>query len=281
MKGYLSVTSYGGNSPNSEYEYLTGNSVGWFPYGTNAFRGLVNDKQEAMPGILKSLGYHTVGLACSGPGLYDVGKVYRDLFKFDESYFWKQFFSRPRYHNGYVLDRVAYDGMLDLFKKRTQENPGQPMFMFLTTYQNHGPYREVARTTVRVKGYEDIYQLNTYLHGLKLSDQTLKELIEYFETLEDDVVLVLYGDHNPSIPEYTEKALGDERDALPLEKRVLLHTTPYLIWANFPIGHEIENMSLSYLSSKVMKIAGLPKTAYQNFLNDTKQYIPWLIHLHT
>ena len=35
-------------------------------------------------------------------------------------------------------------------------------------------------------------------------------------------------------------------------------------------------MSLSYLSSKLMEVAGLPKTAYMNFLQDTEKHLPML-----
>lgn len=94
--------------------------------------------------------------------------------------------------------------------------------------------------------------------------------------MDDDIVIVLFGDHHPSLRSFTNKYLGGRRENLPMEKRVLLHITPYLIWANYPIEEATENMSLSYLSSKVMEVAGFPKTVYMNFLDDTKKHIPML-----
>jgi len=198
------------------------------------------------------------------------------LFKFNETYFKNEFYNVTLLHNERVLDKTVFNALIRFYNENKKKNPDQPLFLYLTTMQNHSPYNKINKVTVTVKGYEDIYQLNTYLTGVKLTDDALKELIEYFSKVDDDVVVVLFGDHHPSIRQFTDKYLGGTTVSLPLEKRVLLYQTPYLIWANYPIEGRIENMSLSYVSSSVMEVAGFPKTAYRSFLDDTKKHVPMM-----
>ena len=57
-----------------------------------------------------------------------------------------------------------------------------------------------------------------------------------------------------------------------LRKRYLV---PYLVWANYDIdGATQQNTSLNYLSAEVLKAAGVPTDAYQNFLLDLQKSYP-------
>ena len=58
-----------------------------------------------------------------------------------------------------------------------------------------------------------------------------------------------------------------------------MYHTPYYIWANFDIDKEKsigENklVSVSFLQSEIMDIAGLPKTGYQKFISDISRNYP-------
>ena len=56
-----------------------------------------------------------------------------------------------------------------------------------------------------------------------------------------------------------------------------LFTTPFFIWANYKIQPEEGHyFALSYLSSKVMEVAGIPKTPYMKFLDEMKKHVPLL-----
>ena len=274
IKGFVSTTAYGGHSCDSEYEFLTGNSMGFFRYGLSAYLGILNDVQESLTYVLNDLGYNTIACSCARRDIWGVGKAYK-LLEFNESYFSTEFYTIGQTHNGQGLDRDAFKGMLDIYDRRPKD---KPLFFYFTSMQNHGDYFDIPNATVRAKGYEKVSQLNSYLTGLKLTDDAVKELIEHFSKVKEDVVIVFYGDHHPHIPKFTEKALGGPKDELPVEKRVLLQMTPYFIWANYPIKEEKENIALSYLSSKVMEVAGLPKSAYMNFLMDTKKHVPMITY---
>ena len=272
VKGYVSVSAYGGLSCNSEYEFLTGNSMGFYLYGTSAYDGLTNEKQEALTFLFNDLGYNTIATACTKPHVWHVKDNYKKLH-FNESYFAEEFYKKTKTHNGRVLDKIAFDAVVNIYNHRPRD---KPLFIFLTTIQNHAKYQKLDNPTVYGTEYKDVYELSSYLTGLKLTDDALKDLIAYFSKVKEDVLIVFYGDHHPHLPAFTEKHLRSSTRDLPLEKRTLLQTTPYFIWTNYPSESQQENMSLSYLSSKVFDVAGFPRTTYMNFLEDTKKHLPML-----
>ena len=69
--------------------------------------------------------------------------------------------------------------------------------MFLTTMQNHGRYKPIPNPTVTVKKFNNPGNVNTYLTGLKMTDDSIKKLLGYFKKVKEDVVVVFYGDHYP------------------------------------------------------------------------------------
>jgi len=273
-RGFVSVTAFGGHTCNSEYEYLTGNSMGFYPPSYAAYLGMVNSRQESLTYILNDYGYHTVGCSAASSEIWAMGKNYK-LLEFKDTFFLESdFYNKTATHNKRPLDSIVIKGMIDnIYNKRPKD---KPLFLFLTTMQNHGSYGKIKNATVFARDYQDVYQLSTFLTGIKMTDDCVKKLIEYFSKEKEDVVLVFYGDHQPHIPEFTEKLVGGAKQDLPVEKRALFQFTPYFVWANYPIKSKRENIALSYLSSKVMEIAGLPKTAYMNFLDDTKKMVPMM-----
>ena len=271
-KGYVSVSAYGAHSCNSEYEFLTGNSMGFYKFGKNAYNGIANKKQEALTFLFNDLGYDTIACASTSKGIWAIGKNYK-ILEFNETFYAGEFYHSWRTHNGRILDKVVLDGVIDIYNKRSKN---QPLFIFLTTIQNHKDYNKISNPSVYAKSYKDDDSLSCYLSGLKLSDDATKDFLDHFSKVDEDVVVVFYGDHHPHLPSFTEKHLGSSIQNLPVEKRVLLQTTPYFIWTNFETEAQEENISLSYLSTKLFEVAGLPKTAYMNFLDDTKKHLPML-----
>ena len=52
------------------------------------------------------------------------------------------------------------------------------------------------------------------------------------------------------------------------------YTVPYFIWANYDIPEETKNMSANYLSSYMLKTAGLKMTGYNKYLLDLQKQLP-------
>ncbi len=57
IKGNLYVPVHGSGTSNTEYEFLTGNSMSFFPAGSNAFSLYIKDERPSIVSTLGSLGY--------------------------------------------------------------------------------------------------------------------------------------------------------------------------------------------------------------------------------
>ena len=86
----------------------------------------------------------------------------------------------------------------------------------------------------------------------------------------------MFGDHQPNVETgFLEELYGKDYDELSPEELALRYQTPFVLWANYDI-EEAENVDISanYLSTLLMDAAGLPKSAYQNFLSELREKLP-------
>ena len=151
-----------------------------------------------------------------------------------------------------------------------------PQFCFAVTMQNHGDYNKPGfEPSLSVRGFEN-REVNTYLSLLRESDRAFEELIRFFEKQEEPVVVLLYGDHQPTMPEnFLEWLHAGSLNSL--DELELKYEIPYWIWANYDLGENTEGLtSINYLSGFLLKAAGLPLSPYNAFLEDTRQTIPAL-----
>ncbi len=114
-----------------------------------------------------------------------------------------------------------------------------------------------------------------YLSLMKESDAALEYLISYFKSVDEDVVIVFFGDHQPAIEqEFYEELAGDKTSE---QLQFDMHTTPFFIWANYDIEeHTGEMTSTNYLSNYIYDVAQLPKPGYNLFLEQLQDKVPVL-----
>ena len=54
-----------------------------------------------------------------------------------------------------------------------------------------------------------------------------------------------------------------------------MYLTPFFIWANYDIEEEtVDAISLNYLATLLLDVAGLPKTEYQQYLTELHEILP-------
>lgn len=270
VKGFVTVSAYGGYSCNSEYEFLTGNSMGFFPMGSAAYTQYVKTKQDSLVSYFDSFGYDTVAMASCSPTLWNLRNAY-NLIGFETQIYESQLIgSNPEYINGKLSDRTLFRDAISRF-----ENKGDnPMFLFMTTMQNHASYAWLDDPAVELQGREH-NTAEAYLSAIYETDKALEELITYFETVDEDVVIVFFGDHYPHIPSFSEELLGGGLGSLSTEQNARLHQTPFFIWANYDIEEQdgVE-ISLNYLSNKLIEVCGMPKTDFQQYLDTVMAEVP-------
>ncbi len=279
IKGNLFVSIFGAGTCNSEFEVLTGNSMAFLPSGSIGYTQFVKDE---MPNITKTLAAHDyTGNIALHPYLADGWNrptVY-PLFGF-EQFLSQDDFENPEMIRKYISDAENYNKIIDLYEANRSEETEDPFFLFTVTMQNHGGFskdygnmvNEIEITDEALKDAE----AEQYLSLVKKSDDAFKELVEYFEDQDEPTMIVMWGDHMPSVhDEFYEKLYGKDLGDLTTEELQKKYQVPFLIWANYDIEEkEIDALSANYLSSYVLENADLEMTPYQRYLYDLSKKLP-------
>lgn len=270
-RAYSSV--YGGNTCNSEYEFLTGNSMAFLPNGSKPYQQYIDREQTALPSILKSYGYHCVAVHPGARDAWQRIEAYPYL-GFDEFVDAEIFDVKRSFEHRLTSDRSCYEQLIYEYE-RWQEVGGSPLFLFNVTIQNHGGYEdENYETQVRVAGAEGRWpKAEQYLTLTKRSDEALELLLDYFEHVDGPVVILFFGDHWPKLEEgFVSQLLRDTNGLNPIMAQ---YQVPFFIWANYPLeAQEVEAVSLNYLSGLLLRSAGLEGTGYTNYLEKLRQTLP-------
>lgn len=276
ISGHLNVSVLGGNTANTEFEFLTGNTMAFLPQGSVAYQQYVKNNDYSIATYLKSKGYDTIAMHPYNASGWDRDKVY-PLLGFDTFYSLKDWVNPVKIRK-YVSDQSCYDKIIELYE---QKDANTPFFLFNVTMQNHSSYSEEYdnfHPDITVEGTNSKI-LPNYLSLIKLSDQALCNLIEYFSQADEDTIIVFFGDHQPSnsVAAPVWKINGKSGDSLTEEEEALRYKVPFIIWANYDIeaASNVET-SANYLGSHVLRAAGLPLYDYRNYLSQLEGQYPVL-----
>ena len=266
--GRALVSVLGGNTCQSEYEFLTGNSVEFapnlFPYATE-----IKGNIYSLVTTLKSQGYHAIATHPNVGTNWNRSVVYKHM-QFDDMYFIDDYEEDSEYIREFVSDRTVFDKIL------TWIDEPQPQFVFAVTMQNHGGYIEDSiiegqKLSVVRKGVTKTEGIDEYLSLIYESDKALEEFIEKLDTLERPTVFVMFGDHFPMMmDEWMSSSENEDKGQSEFEKSQIKYATPYIVHANYDVDlSDIpEYLSVNYLGANVLEACGLKKTAYDNYLLD-------------
>ena len=285
IKGTAVVSVKGGNTANSEYEFLTGNSMAFLPGGSIPYQQYIREDMPTLASQLKELGYRTCAMHPYGASGWNRNKVY-EYFGFDESYF-KPDFSNASILREYVTDLATYQKIVDIYHEKEE---GEPLFVFDVTMQNHSSYsKEYDNFTpdVEVYGSDQDKLLERYLSLIKISDAAFGQLVEYFEDQEEPTVILMFGDHQPADwvvePIYKMNGMSDSSEWSESMER---YEVPFVLWANYDIDTEAitsrmgyENtekgmLSINYLSTLLLETAGVALNPSQLYMRDLAVQFP-------
>lgn len=272
-KGYAMASVFGGNTANSEFEFLTGNSMAFLPANTVAYNLFVKEENAfSVVDIMNKSGYLTVGMHPEPGSNWNRTELYK-YFGFRETYFLEDKgtsesfvndkpLTDEEYYRGHVSDSAIYDRIIELYE---QKEEGTPLFTFAVTMQNHGGYTSKNfEYTVDLGG--DYASENEYLSSVQNADAALAELIAYFEAQEEDTLIVFFGDHQPSLTSNFYSEYFGLNDSSTTKEMQAKYAVPYLYWGNFDFECSLSGLtSLNYLSSHMLEIADLPKTEFLKF----------------
>lgn len=174
VSGTCAVSSdMGTGTANSEFEFLTGNSMAYFK-GNTPYVQFIDTETPSLASLLAGRGYSTMAMHA---------------------------YERAGYNRVKVYDRLGFE-----------------------TY----------------KGIEDFDVDLDYARGYPTDEANYRQLISYFETVDEPTVVLFFGDHEPRLSnEFYSSWFTDEND-LDLETTAQLHKTPLLHMGQLQFEHRID-----------------------------------------
>lgn len=280
IKGYTYSSVFGGNTANSEFEFLTGNTLAFLPDNSVPYQLFLRNEVPGLTYTLRDQGYQpAMALHPYFRTGYSRYKIY-PLMGFDQFYTSDNFSVFSETVNFHITDFEDYKKIISLYERSRLTDPDAPFYMFNVTMQNHGSYDGNTFETgdeVQLTGkFRFYYKTEQFLNMMKMSDDALKYLIRYFKEVDEPTVVVFFGDHQPDLEEnFYNTLLGTDIQDLEGESLEQLYKVPFLIWANYDIPEQtVERTSNNYLSTYLAEITGMKQTGYLRFLTELRKEIP-------
>ncbi len=305
VKGNLYVPVIGAGTSNTEFEFLTGHTTAFLPSGSNAYMLYIKNPIASLVSTLEGQGYSSYTLHpyyssgwnrvsvyqnmgfnsfISLENLIDVSILNDYIQNGSDADYLQSLVSQyyPERQNmlirQYVSDEYNYQVLINDFENRDKSIP---YFAFNVTMQNHGGYSAGASNfneCIGITSTDKYYnKTSKYLSLVKASDDAFKGLVEYFSKVKEPTVICMFGDHQPSIEKsFIASLLGvNSLNNLSIEQEQQRHVTPFFIWANYDIEEEyIDKLSVNYLSSYVLDVAGVKLTEYNKYLLKLSETLP-------
>lgn len=261
---YSSV--FGGNTPNAEYEFLTGDSLLFYTGTPIPYETAIRQDVPALPGLLAQLGSGTVAMHPNEGIVWSREQVYPKL-GFERLVFLADYENTEMLRR-YVSDQANYSQVL-----RVLEEADGPQFLFNVTIQNHGSYEEedFVNLNALLDSRTSCSQTRQYLTLVKESGAALKEFLQQLEQRPRKTYVVFFGDHQPWVDEAFYSQYESGQDA----QEHLRYQVPYFIWCNQ--SQEEQQLPLCGLNDLQLYLAGqagLPLTGYQKLLAQVAQRYP-------
>ena len=264
--GYYKVPSVGAGTANTEFESITGMSLHYFGPGEYPYKSILTEKTcESAPYVLKELGYATHAIHNNEANFYGRKSVLPNL-GFDT-------FTSAEYMpgeddtnvQGWIRDEILTEEIL-----KCMDSTEGPDYIYTISVQGHGSYPEepvLEDPQITVSGSpttEKDCQWEYYVNEIHEMDNFVGELVEAMEAYGEDTVLVMYGDHLPTMDLTVEDV--DNK---------YLFQTEYVIWDNIGLKRQESNLAAYQMAAAVMDRIGIHEGTIFRFhqaRKNTKNY---------
>lgn len=270
--GYLNVFNIGYGTCNTEFEIMTGMNLDDFGPGEVPYKTILQKTTcESTAYNLKEYGYSTHAIHNNDGTFYSRKWVFENLG-------YDTFTSIEYMH---VTEFTPMDWAKDKFLTeeilKAIRSTEEPDYIYTISVQGHGSYPSASKLenpAVTVSNVSDEGRKNAieyYANQIREMDEFIKELTTELSKLDEEVILVMYGDHLPGLG-FSEEDLENGS----------LYQTEYIIWNNMNLPIENEDVETYQLSAKVLKMLGMDSGVinkyHQNYQND-EEYLSGLQNL--
>lgn len=264
--GYYKVPSIGAGTANTEFETITGMSLRYFGPGEYPYKSILTETTcESAPYIFKELGYTTHAIHNNEANFYGRKTIFPNL-GFD-TYVSEEYMPEEDQKNalGWVKDGILTEEIM----KCLDSSEGSD-YIYTISVQGHGAYPEepmLEDPEITVSGSpteEKNNQWEYYVNEISEMDEFIKDLTETLAEYPEDVVLVMFGDHLPTMDLTVED----------VENKYLFQTQ-YVIWDNFGLKKKDVNLSSYQIAAEVMDRIGIHEGTifrYHQARRNTKNY---------
>ncbi len=285
--GKLVVPGYGGSTESTEFEFLTGASQYLLDSSMpTAYKTYITQPTYGLVQYFKDNGYSSVAFHPGYPWFYNRKIAYEklgfDKFVSRDDMSW----DTPEF-NGYILDSVAAEWIINEYVDHYEANPQTPYFNFTVTIENHGPYtvsennKKTLYKRPKKMSDENYNIINNYLNGIYDTDMLLGEIFAFAKTREEPVAILFFGDHLPFLDEENEcfDALGYSVSHKTDKGLTNKYMVEYLMWCNNAaeeiIGDvkkgEGPTISSNFLGTELLNYLGMEKSPFFNYVEKVQE----------
>ena len=281
-RGCALSSVFGAKTPNSEWEYMTGNSMAFLPSGSVVYEQYLDQQPSSIVSTLKNEGYKAIAMHPYYSTGWRRNTVYPRL-GFDEMYFYDgegtgSIFDGTKILREYITDEEMFEKLIDKYKENMENDPDTPLFIMGITMQNHGGYKDTYDNFTNTVHYQGGYypDADQYLSCIHATDSAVETLINYFSSVDKPVEIIFFGDHYPSLDNGFFRSLnGKGTSGLTLAGLEDLFSVPFFIWHNYDTEEKtIDRTSLNYLSTMALEDANIDLPPYNQFLADMMEAVP-------
>lgn len=264
--GYYKVPSVGAGTANTEFESITGMSLHYFGPGEYPYKSILKETTcESAPYVLKNLGYTTHAIHNNEANFYGRRSIFPNL-GFD-TFTSAEYMKDENQKNplGWTKDSVLTDEIV-----KCLDSTDGPDYVYTISVQGHGDYPSepvLENPEITVSG-APTEELNNkweyYVNQIHEMDNFVKELTDKLADYPEDVILVMYGDHLPTMGLTVEDV--DNK---------YLFQTEYVMWDNFGLKKKKENLAAYQMAAEVMDRVGIHEGTifrYHQARRNTKNY---------
>lgn len=261
--GRLTVPAVGAGTANIEFEVMTGISVKFFGPGEYPYKSILKDVTvESTPYDLKTLGYTAHAIHNHRGAFYGRNKVFANMGfdTFTSLEYMNNVMKTPK---NWAKDGILIEQILDALNSTEGSD-----YIYTISVQGHGKYPSEmlidspAVTVTQSVSEEQKWAYEYYANQIYEMDLFVKELTETLQNYDEDIILVMYGDHLPALDNIEENVTADE-----------LYKTRYVIWDNFGMKKKDRDLATYELTAEVLKrldiSAGMMTKYHQNYEDDT------------
>lgn len=264
--GYYKVPAVGAGTANTEFESITGMSLHYFGPGEYPYKSILKETTcESAPYVLKNLGYSTHAVHNNEANFYGRRSIFPNL-GFD-TFTSAEYMAGENDKNplGWTKDEVLTDEII-----KCLDSTEGPDYVYTISTQGHGAYPEeqlIDDPEITVTGAATEAQNNQweyYCNEIHEMDNFVKELTDALADYPEDVILVMYGDHLPTMGLTVEDL-----------KNKYLFQTEYVMWDNFGLKKKKENLAAYQMAAEVMDRVGIHEGnvfKYHQARRNTKNY---------